>query len=62
MAEVGVRGGPDDADAEHGERAAGDPLDHADPAPRQAGVHPQNTHAPSHGSPDCMFVQAIGCH
>lgn len=63
VAEVGVHGGPDDPDAEHGERAARDPFDDTDPAPGQPGVHPQYAHArPSLRSPRRLSVQAIGCH
>ncbi|GAA3155398.1 hypothetical protein GCM10017687_86740 [Streptomyces echinatus] len=46
VAELRVGGGPDDPDTDHGERTARDPLDDADPAPGQAGVHPQYAHAP----------------
>ncbi|GAA4927507.1 hypothetical protein GCM10023237_70410 [Streptomyces coeruleoprunus] len=62
MARVGVRGGADDADAEHGQRASGDPFDDADTAPRQAWVHPENAHAPLLRSAVQLFVQASRCH
>ncbi|GHC83622.1 hypothetical protein GCM10010309_61120 [Streptomyces violaceochromogenes] len=46
VAEIGVRGRADDADADHRERPSGDALDDADTTPGQPRVHPQYAHAP----------------
>lgn len=54
VSEVGVRGGADDADAEHGQRPARDALDDADAAAGQPRVHPQYTHAYALPSITCL--------
>ncbi|GGU03718.1 hypothetical protein GCM10010289_25870 [Streptomyces violascens] len=47
VAQLGVRRGPYDADAEHRQGPARDPFDHADATPGQPWVHPQYAHGPS---------------
>ncbi len=56
VTEVGVHGGADDTDAEHGERPARDPFDDAHTAPGQPGIHPQYAHRapPSADSLSCL--------
>jgi hypothetical protein len=54
VAQLGVHGRPYDADAEHGERASGDALDHADSASGQPRVHPQYTHPGTFRSIACL--------
>lgn len=43
--QLGVRRGPYDTDADHGERPARDAFDDTDTASRQTGVHPEYPHA-----------------